>query len=73
MIEKTKACTVALMKARNYLVVQCREKRVNWEETDDGENLLAKALANVFWLTSKSCSWLNKAIHDFYQTIFMKR
>ena len=31
-IEITKACTVAFMKARNCLVVRCREKHVNWEK-----------------------------------------
>ena len=31
-IEITKACTVAFMKARNYLVVRCREKPVHWEK-----------------------------------------
>ena len=47
-IEITKACTVAFMKARNSLVVQCREKHVNWKKTEDGENLFFKALANRF-------------------------
>ena len=37
MIEITKACTVAFMKARNSLVVQCREKHVNWKKIEDGE------------------------------------
>ena len=64
MIEITKACTVAFMKARNSLVVQCREKHVNWrKKTKDGENLFFKALANRFWLTSKSYSWFNKVVH----------
>ena len=31
-IEITKACTVAFMKAKNSLVVQCREELVNWEK-----------------------------------------
>ena len=38
-IEITKARTVAFMKARNSLVVQCREKHVNWKKTKDGESL----------------------------------
>ena len=65
MIEITKACTVASMKARNSLVVvQCREKKVNWKKnTEDSENLFFKALANRFWLTSKSYSWFNKVVH----------
>ena len=64
MIETTKACTVASMKARNSLVVvQCREKKVNWKKnTEDSENLFFKALANRFWLTSKSYSWFNKFV-----------
>ena len=33
------------------------------KKTEDGENLFFKALANRFWLTSKSCSWLNKVVH----------
>ena len=45
------------MKARNFLVVRCREKHVNWKKnTEDGENLFFKALDNRFWLTSKSYS-----------------
>ena len=43
------------MKARNLLVVRCREKCVSWEKTEDCENLFFEALANRFWLTSKSC------------------
>ena len=43
------------MKARNPLVVPCREKCVSWEKTEDYENLFFEALANRFWLTSKSC------------------
>ena len=44
-IERTKAFTVAFMKARNYLVVRHREKRVNWKKkkTEDGGNLFFKA------------------------------
>ena len=63
MIGITKACTIAFMKARNSLVVQCRGKRVNWrKKTEDGETLFFKALANRFWLTSKSCAWFNKVV-----------
>ena len=32
MIEITKACRVAFMKARNSLVVQGREKRAHWKK-----------------------------------------
>ena len=50
-IEITKACTVAFMKARNSLIARCREKHVNWKKTEDEKNLFFKALANRFWLT----------------------
>ena len=30
--EMTKTSTVAFMMARNFLVVRCREKRVNWRK-----------------------------------------
>ena len=30
------------MKTRSSLVVQCREKHVNWEKTEDGESLFLK-------------------------------
>ena len=64
-IEITKACTVASMKARiSLVVVQCREKKVNWKKnTEDSENLFFKALANRFWLTSKSYSWFKEVVH----------
>ena len=39
MIEITKTFTVAVMKARNPGVVQCREKRQLEKKTEDGENL----------------------------------
>ena len=63
MIEITKARTASFMIARKSLVVRCREKHVNWEKTEHGENLYFKALANRFWLTSKSYSWFNKVAH----------
>ena len=47
MIEMTKACTVAFIKARNSLVAQCREKHVNWKIIEDGENLFFETLANI--------------------------
>ena len=33
MTEASKAYKVVFMKARNSLVVRCREKRVNWKKT----------------------------------------
>ena len=46
MIEITKACIIAFMKARNSLVVRCREKK----KTEGGENVFFKALAKIFLL-----------------------
>ena len=46
MIKLAKASTVAFMKARNSLVVRCREKYATWEKKEDGENLFFKAVAN---------------------------
>ena len=63
MIEITKTCTFAFMKARNSLVFRSRGKRVNCKKTEDGENFFFKASANRFWLTSKCCSLFNKVIH----------
>ena len=37
---------VCTCKARNCLVVTCREKLVNWKKTEDCENLVFKGLAN---------------------------
>ena len=53
------------MKARISLaVVQYREKKVNWKkDTEDSKNLFFKALANRFWLTSKSYHWFNEVVH----------
>ena len=44
-------------------------------KTEDGENLFFKALCNRFWLTSKSCLWFNKVVHDrpSNQLYLMKR
>ena len=36
---------------------------IGGKKTKDGENLFFKALANRFWLTSKSYSWFNKVVH----------
>ena len=48
------------MKTRNSLVVRCRERGI---KTEDDENVFFKAIANRFWLTSKSCLWFNKVVH----------
>ena len=65
MIEITKACTIASMKAKNSLVVvQCREKKVNAKKAQKMVKIcFFKALANRFWLTSKSHSWFNEVGH----------
>ena len=63
-MEITKACIVAFMKARNFLVVWCRVKK----KTEDEENLFSKAPAKHFLLTSKSC-----LLSTFYQMDFIKR
>ena len=58
-IELTKTRTIAFMKSRNSLVVQCRERK----KTKDSGHLFFKAFANRFWLTSKNCSWSSKVVH----------
>ena len=60
MIGIIKACIVAFIKANNFLVVWCREKK----KTEDSENVIFKAFAKNFLLTS----W-----PSFYQVDFMKR
>ena len=61
MIQITNACTVAFMKARNSLVVRYREKHVNWKKRKQKmvKIYFFKVLANTFWLTSQSCSWVH--------------
>ena len=61
-IEVTKACKVAFMRARDSFVVWYREERVNWEKKGWCKNLFLKLPANRFWLTSKSCSMFNKVV-----------
>ena len=60
MIEITKTCEAGFMKARNYLVVRCRE---TGKKAEDGENVFFKALGNRFWLISKSYSWFIKIVY----------
>ena len=33
------------------------------KKTEDGKNIFFKALANRFWLASKSCLWFIKIVH----------
>ena len=66
MKEITNARTVAFMKARNFLVVPCKRKcvyQLKKKKKKNGGNLIFKAYAYKFWLTSKSCSWFNKVGH----------
>ena len=69
--------TVPFMKARNSLVIHCRENRANWEKTKEGENILFKALANIFRLTAKLISHVKEEQGClwpiFYQINFTKR
>ena len=67
MIEITKVCIVAFMKARDSLVALCRENKKK-KKTEDGEILFFKALTKIFLLISKSCLW-----PTFYQMDFKKR
>ena len=62
MIDITKACTVAFIKARNSLVDRCRKKHVNWKKKEKMERIyFFKVLASRFWLTSKKL--FNKFAH----------
>ena len=75
-IEITKACTVAFMKARNSLVFRCKEELVNWKKiTENGGKLFVKASNNRFLINmemllmvQQSCLW-----PTFYQLDFIKR
>ena len=63
MIEITKACILAFMKARNSLVVRCREKK----KTEDGENVFFKALAKIFFVNIKKlfmADLLSNGLHE---------
>ena len=44
-IEITKACKVAFIKAKNLLVVRCRERHFDWKK-EDWKNNFFKALGN---------------------------
>ena len=45
-----------------YMFNVARDMSVG-KKIEDGEKKFFKALANRFWLTSKSCSWFNKIVH----------
>ena len=62
-IEITKACKVAFMKARDSFVVRYRKERADWKKTGWWKFYFLKLPANRFWLTSKSCSWFNKVVY----------
>ena len=44
-IEIAKTSSVAFMKARNFMFVRCRNKRVNLKKTKNGEYIFFKPLA----------------------------
>ena len=56
-IETTKACSVDFMKARNSLVVRCRE-RERVKKTEDGGWKNRR-----YGLTSKICLWFSKVVY----------
>ena len=56
------SCTVTFRKARNSLVIRCREECVSWRKKQKMVKIF-KASANEFWITLKSCSWFNKVDH----------
>ena len=62
-IEITKAHKVAFMKARDSLIVQYIEERVNWKKKRMVKIYFLKLPANRFWLTSRSCLWFNKVVY----------
>ena len=64
MIEITKACTVAFIKARNFISCSMKRETCQLEKNPgDWEIFFFNALANRFWLTSESYSWFNKVVH----------
>ena len=70
MIEITKACAASFMKARDNLVLRCREKRVRLKKRENGENVFFKALANRFRLTSKLISCVKEQSNCLWTTFF---
>ena len=67
MIEITKACTVAFMKAKNYFVAWCREKHANWKKKQKMVRMyIFKALPDRFLWASKLISSVkdNKIFKD---------
>ena len=63
-IEITKASTAAFMKARNSLIVWCKERK----KQKIVKKYFVEALGKTFLLTWEYCSW-----PTFYQMDFMKR
>ena len=58
------AGAVAFMKAKHSLVGRCKEKYFNSKKKKKYRRWQKfKALANRFWLPSKSC-WFNKIVHS---------
>ena len=78
MIGIAKACTVVLMRARDSLVVRCREKDVNQKKKKKKNTqkivkmYLFKALANKLWLTLKNCfTWFTVLRTDEHKLLVM--
>ena len=67
-IEITKACKVAFMKARDYFVARYWEESANWKNKQTNKNRMVricflKLPPNRVWLISKSCSCFNKVAY----------
>ena len=69
-IEITKACIVAFMKARNFSAVQCREKRMNWKKKQKMVKIHFRSTSKLISRVKEqqNCLWTT-----FYQMDFMKR
>ena len=78
MIGIAKACTVVLMKARDFLVVRCRKKDIKKKKKKKKNTqkivkmYLFKALANKLWLTLKNCfTWFTVLRTDEHKLLVM--
>ena len=70
MIKITKACTVTFMKGKKYLVIRCREKRVNLKKKKMIKVYFFKALGNRFWLTLKLISCIIEQNNCLWTTFY---
>ena len=67
LIEITKACIAAFMKARNSLVVWSREKK----KTEDGENVFFKALAKIFFVNTKKLFMADLLLSGLHEKVMI--